>query len=177
MSKLFVLLVFSSLVTALLTVTKPPLKVVPEVELQRYLGKWYEIATIPQRFQKGCVCVTAEYSLNSNGAVKVVNSCRKGNQDGAFRQITGVARVFAGSNNAKLRVSFFRPFWGDYWIVGLDPKYQWAIVSNSKGTTCWILARTLQIDEKLYADLVEQCRVKGIGVSQLVKTPQDCAQK
>ncbi len=174
MPKLFMLLVFSSLVTALLALTMPPLKVVPEVELQRYLGKWYEIATIPQRFQKGCVCVTAEYSLNPNGTVKVVNSCRKGNQDGAFRQVVGVAKVVAGSNNAKLRVSFFRPFWGDYWIVGLDPNYQWAIVSNSKGTTCWILARTPQIEEALYQKLVAQCRESGIDTNQLVRTPQNC---
>ncbi|MFA4906994.1 MAG: lipocalin family protein, partial [archaeon] len=71
-------------------------------------------------------------------------------------------------------VSFFRPFWGDYWIVELDPDYQWAVVSNSKGSTCWILSRTRQMNEALYSDLVERCRAKGIDVSRLLKTPQEC---
>lgn len=150
------------------------MKVVDKVDLQRYLGKWYEIATIPQRFQKGCVCVTAEYSLNANGVITVVNSCHKETPDGKFVYVVGSAKVVPGSNNAKLRVSFFRPFWGDYWIVELDPDYQWAVVSNSKGSTCWILSRTRQMDKALYVDLVERCRAKGIDVSRLLKTPQEC---
>jgi len=149
------------------------MQVVESVDLQRYLGKWYEIATIPQRFQIGCTCVTAEYSLNPNGTIKVVNSCRK---DGNFKQVIGRAKVVSGTNNAKLRVSFFRPFWGDYWIMALDSDYQWVIVSNAKGSTCWILSRTPQIEAKLYDDLVEQCRLKGIDISLLLKTPQDCYQ-
>lgn len=147
------------------------MQVVTAVDLQRYLGKWYEIATIPQRFQIGCTCVTAEYSLNPNGTVKVVNSCRK---DGKSKQIIGRAKVISGSNNAKLKVSFFRPFWGDYWIVALDTDYQWAVVSNAKGSTCWILSRTKQMDDELYTNLVEQCKARGIDVSRIVKTPQDC---
>jgi len=147
------------------------MKVVEKVDLQRYLGKWYEIATIPQRFQIGCTCVTAEYSLNPNGTIKVVNSCRK---EGQFKQVVGRAKVVPNTNNAKLRVSFFRPFWGDYWIVALDANYQWAVVSNAKGSTCWILSRTKQMDEKLYTDLVEQCQAMSIDVSRLLKTPQDC---
>ncbi|MDD5766607.1 MAG: lipocalin family protein [Candidatus Marinimicrobia bacterium] len=150
------------------------MKVVSNVDLQRYLGKWYEIATIPQRFQKGCVCVIAEYSLNAKGTITVDNSCHKGTPDGKFARVVGRAKVVPGSNNAKLRVSFFRPFWGDYWIVELDPDYQWAVVSNSKGSTCWILSRTRQMDEALYADIVERCRVKGIDVSRLLKTLQEC---
>jgi len=149
------------------------MQVVESVDLQRYLGKWYEIATIPQRFQIGCTCVTAEYTLNPNGTIKVINSCRK---EGKFKQIVGRAKVVPGTNNAKLRVSFFRPFWGDYWIVALDTDYNWVIVSNAKGSTCWILSRTPQMDEKLYADLVELCRIKGIDISLLLKTPQDCGQ-
>lgn len=155
---------------------KPPLPVVPEVNLERYLGKWYEIATIPQRFQKGCVCVSAEYSLNPDGTIKVVNSCRKNSPIGPFKQVIGTAKVVPNSNNAKLRVSFFRPFWGDYWIVGLDPAYQWAIVSNARGSTCWILARSPQLDEKLYTPLVEHCRQLGIDTTKLMRTLQACGQ-
>lgn len=153
---------------------KPPLSVVSEVNLERYLGKWYEIATIPMRFQKGCVCVTAEYSLNPDGTIKVVNSCRKNSPAGEFRQVIGKAKVVPGTHNAKLRVSFFRPFWGDYWIVGLDTDYHWAIVSNAKGTTCWILARSPRIDDQLYAQLVERCRQLGIDTAKLQPTLQAC---
>jgi len=153
---------------------KPLLTVVAEVNLERYLGKWYEIATIPQRFQKGCVCVTAEYSLNPDGTIKVVNSCRKNSPTGEFRQVTGQAKVVPGSHNAKLRVSFFRPFWGDYWIVGLDSNYEWAIVSNAKGSTCWILVRTPRIDEQLYAQLIDRCHQLGIDTTKLQLTLQAC---
>ena len=146
------------------------METVASVDLNRYLGKWYEIATIPQRFQLGCTNVTTEYTLNPNGTVKVVNSCRK---EGQFKQVVGRAKIVPGSNNAKLKVSFFRPFWGDYWIVGLDADYQWAIVSNAKGTTCWILSRTPELADELYDGIVEQCRAKGITVGQLLKTPQD----
>lgn len=154
-------------------VTAGEMKVVESVDLQRYLGKWYEIATIPQRFQIGCTCVTAEYSLNPNGTIKVVNSCRK---DGKPKQIIGRAKTVPGANNAKLRVSFFRPFWGDYWVVALDTGYLWAVVSNSEGSTCWILSRSPQMDEKLYSTIVEKCRAMGIDISRLLKTPQDCGQ-
>ncbi|PIS30086.1 MAG: hypothetical protein COT43_02495 [Candidatus Marinimicrobia bacterium CG08_land_8_20_14_0_20_45_22] len=150
------------------------MKVVSKVNLQRYLGKWYEIATIPQRFQKGCVCVVAEYTPKADGTIMVDNSCHKKTPDGKFSRVVGKAKVVPGANNAKLRVSFFRPFWGDYWIVELDPDYQWAVVSNSKGSTCWILSRTRQMDDALYADLVERCRTKGIDVSRLLKTLQEC---
>jgi apolipoprotein D and lipocalin family protein len=147
------------------------MKAVGKVNLERYLGKWYEIATIPQRFQVGCICVTAEYRLNPNGTIKVINSCHK---DGKPKQIVGRAKVVSGSQNAKLKVSFFRPFWGDYWVVALDNDYQWAVVSNAKGSTCWILNRTPQMNAELYLSIVEKCRTMGIDVSRLVKTPQDC---
>jgi len=170
--KIFILTSFYSIVLLVFSkgLAGEETQVVESVDLQRYLGKWYEIATIPQRFQLGCTNVTTEYTLNPNGTVKVVNSCRK---EGQFKQVVGRAKIVPGSNNAKLKVSFFRPFWGDYWIVGLDADYQWAIVSNAKGTTCWILSRTPELADELYDGIVEQCRAKGIAVGQLLKTPQD----
>ncbi|MBE0711674.1 MAG: lipocalin family protein, partial [Candidatus Aminicenantes bacterium] len=87
-----------------------PLEVVPFVDVQRYLGTWYEIATIPQRFQKGCVGVTAHYSLRSDGDIDVVNVCRKETLDGKERSVRGKAWIVDKKTNAKLKVRFFWPF-------------------------------------------------------------------
>jgi apolipoprotein D and lipocalin family protein len=151
------------------------LAVVPGVDLNRYLGKWYEIATIPQRFQLGCHCVTAEYSLRHDGKVKVVNSCHKDSPTGPFKSVTGQAKVVKGSNNAKLKVSFFWPFWGNYWIINLDQEnYQWAIVTAPSRKTLWILSRTPEMDEDLYEKLVEFCKSAGLNTDLLLKTDQSC---
>ena len=155
--------------------TQPELTVVPNVDLNRYLGKWYEIATIPQRFQLGCHCVTAKYSLRPDGKVKVVNSCRKDSPTGPYKSITGQAKIVKGSNNAKLKVSLFRPFWGDYWIINLDQEnYQWAIVSAPSRKTLWILSRTPEMDNALYEKLVEFCKGAGLNTKLLLKTDQSC---
>lgn len=151
------------------------LPVVAQVDLNRYLGKWYEIATIPMRFQKGCTCVTAEYSLKDNGRIKVVNSCHKDSLAGPFKSVTGQAKVVKGSNNAKLKVSFFWPFWGDYWIINLDREhYQWAVVSGQSRATLWILSRTPRMDDAVYEKLVEYCKSVGLNTDLLVKTDQSC---
>ena len=94
----------------------PPLRTVAHVELQRYLGTWYEIAHFPQSFQRGCTATTATYALRAHGQIEVVNRCRKGTVHGPEKLARGRARVVDGSSNARLEVSFFRPFWGDYWI-------------------------------------------------------------
>lgn len=151
------------------------LTVVQNVDLNRYLGKWYEIATIPQRFQLGCHCVTAEYSLRPDGKVKVVNSCHKDSPTGPFKSITGQAKVVKGSYNAKLKVSFFWPFWGNYWIINLDQEnYQWAVISAPSRKTLWILSRTPEMDEGLYEKLVEFCKSVGLDTGLLIKTDQSC---
>jgi apolipoprotein D and lipocalin family protein len=150
----------------------PPLEVVPAVDLQRYLGTWYEIATIPQRFQKGCVGVTAEYSLRTNGDIQVVNTCIKETLDGEVRQARGKARVVDRTTNAKLKVSFFWPFWGAYWIIGLDPEYQWAIVGHPNRNYLWILSRSPQMDEALYGKLLQLIAEKDYDLAKITKTLQ-----
>ena len=107
----------------------PPLRTVDRVDLQRYLGKWYEIATIPMSFQKGCVGVTAVYTLRPDGDVDVVNTCRKETLDGPERSAQGKAWSVDPSN-AKLEVQFFWPFHGSYWVIDLDPDYRWAVVGH-----------------------------------------------
>ncbi len=149
-----------------------PLDVVPHVDLQRYLGTWYEIATIPQRFQKGCVGVTAEYSLRKNGDIQVVNTCYRETLDGEVRTARGRARVVDKRTNAKLKVSFFWPFWGAYWIIGLDADYRWAIVGHPDRTYLWILSRSPQMDDVLYDELLRLIAGKGYDLARIQKTLQ-----
>ena len=122
---IFVLVVFGCAGT---TKSKPPLTAVESVDLQRYLGKWYEIASYPAWFQKGCTGTTAEYSLLADGKIQVVNRCRKDSLDGPLKESKGKAEVTDPATNAKLKVWFFWPFKGNYWIIDLSPDYQWAVV-------------------------------------------------
>lgn len=112
------------------------------VKLERYLGKWYELARYENRFEKGCEAVTAEYALRKDGLVQVVNTCRKGSVDGERDIAEGKAKVVDGSNGAKLKVSFFGPFYfGDYWVLDRAEDYSWSIVGEPSGKYLWILTR------------------------------------
>jgi len=151
--------------------TKPPV-VVAAVDLQRYAGKWHEIAAFPAWFQRGCTCSTAEYSLRDDGRMRVVNTCSK---EGKIKSVEGVARVVAGSNNARLKVSFQWPFEGDYWVIALDEKdYQWVVVGTPGRDYLWLLSRTPDIAPQLEKKLVAIAANQGFDVSKLVKT---CATK
>lgn len=153
-----------SLITMLAFPQQKELKTIDYVDLKKYAGLWYEVAKIPNRFQKHCVKeTTAKYTLKANGEIEVINSCV--DEDGKLDKTEGVARVVDKKSNAKLEVSFFsilgwRPVWGDYWIIGLDENYQWAIIGTPSRKYGWILARQPQLDqntlEKIYSILKEQ---------------------
>jgi apolipoprotein D and lipocalin family protein len=149
-----------------------PLEVVPHVDLQKYLGTWYEIAAIPQRFERGCVASRAEYSLHNNGDIRVVNTCLQETLGGKLRTARGKARVVDRTSNAKLKVSFFWPFWGSYWIIGLDADYQWAIVGHPSRNYLWILSRLPQMDDAIYSQLLERIAESGYELSKIRKTLQ-----
>lgn len=149
-----------------------PLQVVPRVDLNRYLGTWYEIATIPQRFQKDCVAVTATYTLRNDGKIEVLNKCRKKTLDGEIKTAKGKAWVVDKETNAKLKVQFFWPFRGGYWIIELDPDYQYAVIGHPGRNYLWILSRTPQMDEALYQDLVQRIVDKGYDPSWIKRTLQ-----
>lgn len=123
-----------------------PVTTVGRVDLQRYAGLWYEIARIPNRFQSDCATgATAEYRLRDDGRLTVVNRCYR--EDGTLNEAEGVAKVVDAHTNAKLKVSFvsflgWRPFWGDYWILGLDEAYQWVVVGTPGRKYGWVLARS-----------------------------------
>ncbi len=150
--------------------TEPPLDVVASVNLERYLGLWYEIASYPAWFQRGCHATTAEYSRRDDGLIRVINSCRKGSLDGRLKEAKGRAKVVDEATNAKLKVSFFGPFWGDYWIIDLDPEYQWAVVGVPSRRYLWILSRTPSMDEAVYRQIVSRLPAKGYDPARLVPT-------
>lgn len=150
----------------------PPLDVVEFVDPERYAGKWYEIARYPNSFERGCAGVTADYALREDGKIDVVNTCRQGEVDGPERSQSGVARIVDEETNAKLKVSFFFPFEGDYWIIELDKDYQWAVVGEPSRRFLWILSRTPQMDEQLLSDIFDTLPEKGYDSSQLERVPQ-----
>lgn len=149
-----------------------PLETVPTVELERYLGRWYEIARYDHSFERGCFAVTATYSKNADGSIKVVNRCRKGALDGPEDVADGSATIADPTTNAKLAVTFFWPFSGDYWIIGLADDYSWALVGEPSGRYLWILARTPQIGPELRADLVAKLQAKGYNTDALIWVQQ-----
>ena len=147
------------------------LQTVPSVDINRYIGRWYEIARYPNRFQKKCEAdTTAMYSLRKDGAIDVVNTCRK--KDGTFTSSRGKAKIVGKSGNARLKVTFFWPFSGNYWIIGLDPQYRYAIVGEPSRKYLWILSRTPRLDPALYEDALEQIRRAGYDPAKLMRTPQ-----
>lgn len=132
---------------------EPPLAAVPAVDADRYLGRWYEIARYPNGFQKDCEAVTATYSRRDDGLIKVVNAC--GAVEGSrAREAVGRAKIVDAQSNAKLKVSFFGPFWGDYWIIDLKDDYSRAIVGEPSGRYLWVLARDPAITDDDRADIV-----------------------
>jgi apolipoprotein D and lipocalin family protein len=152
---------------------QPSLAVVDEVDLDLYLGKWYEIASFPQWFQRGCVASTATYSRRPDGRIGVLNECRDGSFDGELRRSEGVAWVADQSKSlAKLKVQFFWPFRGDYWIIDLDPEYRYAAVGHPSRNYLWILARTPALDPILYRELSDRLEAQGYDLTRLRRTPQ-----
>jgi apolipoprotein D and lipocalin family protein len=145
---------------------------VSHVELSRYLGTWYEIASIPQSFQKGCTGTRATYSLKENGEIEVVNSCHKGSLDGPEEVATGSARVTDTATNAKLEVSFFRPFSGLYWIIQLGEAYEYAVVGHPSRDYLWILSRTPTIDPVVYASIIARLEADRYPLERLTRTTQ-----
>ncbi len=150
----------------------PPLQTVAHVDLSRYLGSWYEIANFPQSFQRGCTGTTATYTLRADGDIDVLNRCRKGSLDGKEKSALGRARVVDRTTNAKLEVSFFRPFWGDYWIIDLADDYSYAVVGHPGRDYLWILARTPTMAEATFQGIVARLQAKGYETSRLVRTLQ-----
>lgn len=145
------------------------LSTVQYVELNKYLGKWYEIAAFPQSFERGCSHTTAEYSLNADGSIKVINTCVK---NGKIKVSKGKATVTDTKTNAKLAVQFQWPFKGKYWIIGLAHDYSYALVGHPNRKYLWVLSRKPEMDNQTYNYLINLAANKGFDVRNLLKTEQ-----
>lgn len=148
-----------------------PLSTVDSVDLNRYTGVWYEIARLPISQEEGLNCVTAAYTLEEDGDIKVVN---QGYGEGGWEKAEGVAVQPDTSKPGQLRVSFFRPFYGDYYIIELDEEYQYALVGAPSRKYLWILSRTEELDSEIIEELSASAREKGFDTSQFIFTEHDC---
>lgn len=145
----------------------PPLAVVEKVDLGSYTGRWYEIARYPNSFERGCVGVTADYSLRQDGRINVLNTCVEGNLDGDVRTIQGIARVVDEETNAKLAVAFFGPFEGDYWVLELGEGYEYAVVGEPSRRFLWILGRKPVLDDALLEGILSRLPERGYDPENL----------
>jgi apolipoprotein D and lipocalin family protein len=150
---------------------------VQSVDLERYTGLWYETAKVPNPFQKKCARnTTAEYTIRKDGKIDVVNRCTQ--ENGGVIQVRGVAKIADKTTHARLKVSFvnllgIRLFWGDYWIIGLDDEYRWAVVGDPSRKYGWILSRSPQMTEAHWEQVNGILRVQGYDPDRFVKTVQD----
>ena len=150
-----------------MTKNNDALEVVLHLELEKYLGKWYEIAHLPFKFEDGCSDITATYGLRDDGYVSVLNECRK---NGKLKQAKGKAKVVDKTTGGKLKVTFFWPFFGDYWIIKLGNDYDYSVVGTPNRKYLWILSRNPRMDDKLYSQLTEFAKAKGFDVQNLIVT-------
>ena len=147
----------------------PPLATVEKVDLQRYAGTWYEIARYEHYFEKGCSDVSATYALTDEGKVEVLNRCT--DEEGKRKEAKGIAYA-VDENKSRLKVSFFRPFYGDYWILMLDEEYRYALVGDPSRKYLWILSRTPQLDEAIVQTILQKLPSLGYTASALIWTKQ-----
>lgn len=173
---LLILVVLSGCSESSKRVSDKPLQAVSKVDLDRYLGKWYEIARFPFSIQEGCHATTATYSMRSDQKIDVLNECRMGAFDGGLSTANGKAWVVDRETGAKLKVSFnfFMGLFGggDYWVIRLADDYSYSVVSEPKGRYLWILSRTPEMSQAVYDSIVESLKADGFLVEYLQKTPQ-----
>ena len=182
-STLFCICISIASFSAYSQASESPVKTIPALDVQRYLGTWYEIAKYPNWFQRKCVSNTkAVYSPRADGTLKVLNSCKT--VDGEVVDAEGTARQVGSKDSPKLEVRFapawlsFIPLvWGDYWVIDLDPQYQVAVVSDSRREYLWILSRTPQLDKKVYEDTLQRIQAQQFDVRKLELTTQTSSPK
>lgn len=145
----------------------PKLQTVAAVDLDRYGGLWHEQARLPNWFERGCVAATAAYARRPDGLIGVRNVCTKA--DGKVSVVDGRAKILDPDTNARLKVSFFGPFFvGDYWVIDLAPDYSWAIVGEPRGRYLWVLTRAPAIDAATRADLTARIARHGYRTDALI---------
>ena len=142
------------------------------VDLQRYLGRWYEMARYENRFERDCAGVTAEYALRPDGLISVTNTCRKGGPAGPAEVARGRARLTGDAQGAKLKVSFLGPFFGDYWVLDRAEDYSWSIVGEGSGRYLWVLTRDPTPSAEVREGLIARVASLGYDTKMLHMTVQ-----
>lgn len=173
---IIILLLFFGIFVNVMNQTVEALQTVDCVDLDKYLGRWYDIASYPVSFQKGCRCTTADYErIPGKNYIRVTNRCiRFKNGKSKMSLVHGKAFVVEGSNNAKLQVQFFWPFRGDYYIIGLADDYSWAVVGHPERKYLWILSRESYMPTYTYNHILSLIKKKGYDLKILQKTSQEC---
>lgn len=152
--------------------TTTPLETVEEVSLEKYAGKWYDIAHFPSTFLNGCKNITAEYKLSGKNYLEVYNRCEKIRNE-KVKSISGKAYPVKGSNNSKLKVEFFWPFRANYWILDIRGDYEYASIGGPSRDYAWILARSPNPDKEIVQDMIDELERKGFDVSKFRWTEHD----
>lgn len=145
--------------------TYKPMQTAKSVDLQKYMGKWYEIARLPNSFQKGCHCSTAEYKVLDQNKISVTNACYK---DGKLKEATATAWRSNADDNSKLKVRFFWPFTGKYWILYVSDDYQYAVVGEPSREYLWFLSRTKHISHQQLGLMKNIAIQQGYNLDQLI---------
>ncbi len=174
MTKVQVSTILMSLFSIFSGPTTTGVKVVGYVDLNRYTGTWYEIARFPNSFERGLKCVTATYTLRDDGRITVLNKGHKIENPSLVKQSQGVAWVPDKTYPAKLKVRFFWPFSGDYWIIALDPSYRFVLVGDPSLKYLWVLSRTKIMEEADYRHLLDKAKENGFDISKLMLVEQNC---
>ncbi|WP_188692873.1 lipocalin family protein [Silvimonas amylolytica] len=158
------------LLATLPRVMADPVQSVPTLEVDRYLGTWYEIGHLPMFFQRLCASdTTALYSKNTDGTIAVTNTCR--HEDRQLDTARGTATVIPNSGNARLKVQFFWPFSGDYWVIGLAPDYHWALVGSPNNKYLWLLSRSPTLAQTDVDTALQIARRQGFDLEKFIYTP------
>jgi apolipoprotein D and lipocalin family protein len=168
MKKIITLLSFIGIISC----QSQPLETVKTLDVNQYAGTWYEIARLPNRFEKDLEYVTATYELMENGKIKVINRGMSISEPGKKSEITGKAWVPDSAFPGKLKVQFFWPFSGRYWVISLDPDYRYALVGDPSRKFLWILSKDKQLNQETYLKLVQTARDNGFETDKLVLIKQ-----
>lgn len=145
---------------------------VKEIDLNRYMGRWYEIARFDHFFERGLVGCIAEYSFRDDGLIKVVNTGYKRSFDGKFKESVGKARVKDSGIPGQLEVAFFLNFYGDYYVLELAPDYSYVLVGSSSDDFLWILSRTPKMKKEDLDFLLMRAQQRGYDISKLIMVEQ-----
>jgi apolipoprotein D and lipocalin family protein len=150
------------------------LDTVAMVDINRYMGKWYEIARLPNSFEEGLICITAEYSISPEGDITVVNRGYDPDGKGSWNEVTGKAWIPDTLAPGKLKVQFFWPFAGDYYIMHLDTGYQHALIGDPSRKFLWVLSRTASLPEETIRELLDIANSRGFETQEVIKVDHEC---